>query len=211
MAIIYNGTNIPTTSHIYYNGTDLDKVIYNGVVVWKKNKYVIKAGVVQDSSMIISGKWTGSWSHGYNKNEPWETVANEAAMGDIKCYGKQINGVYHQAKPDGGTTDCSFWNIGLGVIQFSDAVAGKKVRLRVVANYASRYFGCTECSVKNGSTLVKNAYYQNKGSDLNKISWEETFTMDPNGTLTFYVRFTDSNASWGPSIRFGIYDLELVD
>ena len=210
MSVLHGGSTADLKD-FQHNGVAVNQWYHNGVLVWTRNRYVIKAGVVQDSSMIISGKWTGSWSHGYNKNEPWETVANEAAMGDIKCYGKQINGVYHQAKPDGGTTDCSFWNIGLGVIQFSDAVAGKKVRLRVVANYASRYFGCTECSVKNGSTLVKNAYYQNKGSDLNKISWEETFTMDPNGTLTFYVRFTDSNASWGPSIRVGIYDLELVD
>ena len=37
MAIIYNGTNIPTNGdYMVYNGVKLDKVIYNNVEVWKK-------------------------------------------------------------------------------------------------------------------------------------------------------------------------------
>ena len=36
MSIIINGVEIPNTGNIIYNGVDLDKVIYNGVVVWEK-------------------------------------------------------------------------------------------------------------------------------------------------------------------------------
>ncbi len=36
MALIYNGTTIPNTATINYNGTSLTKVIYNGTTVWQK-------------------------------------------------------------------------------------------------------------------------------------------------------------------------------
>ena len=36
MAIKYNGTTIPDTGTIKYNGTSLTKVIYNGTTVWEK-------------------------------------------------------------------------------------------------------------------------------------------------------------------------------
>jgi len=49
MPLIYNGTEIPNTSSINYNGTSLTKVIYNGVTVWEKyvapvdnNYYIFK-------------------------------------------------------------------------------------------------------------------------------------------------------------------------
>lgn len=36
MSLIVDGTNIPNTGDIYYNGTKLTKVICNGVTVWEK-------------------------------------------------------------------------------------------------------------------------------------------------------------------------------
>lgn len=36
MALIYNGTTIPNTATINYNGTSLTKIIYNGTTVWQK-------------------------------------------------------------------------------------------------------------------------------------------------------------------------------
>ena len=36
MALIYNGTTVPTNGTIKYNNTNLTKVIYNGTTVWEK-------------------------------------------------------------------------------------------------------------------------------------------------------------------------------
>lgn len=38
MSLIYNGTAIPNTGIIRYNGTELSKVIYNGITVWEKQQ-----------------------------------------------------------------------------------------------------------------------------------------------------------------------------
>lgn len=37
MALIVNGTTIPETNDIVYNGTALTKIVFNGVTVWKKD------------------------------------------------------------------------------------------------------------------------------------------------------------------------------
>lgn len=209
MALIYNGTTIPSTATIKYNGTNLTKIIYNGVTVWQKNIYIIKAGEVIDSSAIVSATWLGSWNHTYHSSVAWE----KTAVGSFYVYGYSIGGSWHQPTSDGGTNHCGYTVNATGVIKFSSAVAGKKVRLRVVADYSSRYFGMDECSVKNGNTVLENnKYFQNPDTtDLSKFTYEKTFTLDSSGQLAFKVIFTCANAGWGPSIRFGIYDLEIVE
>ena len=209
MALIYNGTTIPSTATIKYNGTNLTKIIYNGVTVWQKNIYIIKAGEVIDSSAIVSATWLGSWEHTYHSSAVWE----KTAVGDFFIYGKAIGGDWHQPTSDGGTNYCGQTVNATGTIKFSSVVAGKKVRLRVAANYAARYFGCDECSVKNGSTVLEsNKYFQNSDQTaLDNFTYEKTFTMDSSGTLTFKVIFSCANAGWSPSIRFGIYDLEIIE
>ncbi len=39
MALIYNGVTIPSNATVNYNGTSLQKIIYNGVTVWQKQIY----------------------------------------------------------------------------------------------------------------------------------------------------------------------------
>ena len=61
MSIIYNGTTIPNTGIIRYNGTSLNKVIYNGTTVWEKfNGYLYYYGNEYTS-------FTGGWNdNGYS-------------------------------------------------------------------------------------------------------------------------------------------------
>lgn len=42
MSLIINGVEIPTNGSVFYNGTDLDKIICNGVVVWEKIAFTTK-------------------------------------------------------------------------------------------------------------------------------------------------------------------------
>jgi hypothetical protein len=47
MALIVNGTTIPETNDIVYNGTALTKIVFNGVTVWKKDdsKTLVDVGI----------------------------------------------------------------------------------------------------------------------------------------------------------------------
>ena len=47
MALIVNGTTIPETNDIVYNGTALTKIVFNGVTVWEKDdsKTLIDVGI----------------------------------------------------------------------------------------------------------------------------------------------------------------------
>lgn len=51
MSLIFNGTTIPSTGTIKYNGTSLTKVIYDGNTVWTKdtNVYLYNSGVENTS------------------------------------------------------------------------------------------------------------------------------------------------------------------
>ena len=51
MALKYNGTTIPGTGTVKYNGTSLTKVIYNGTTVWTKdnNKYLFDNGTLNNA------------------------------------------------------------------------------------------------------------------------------------------------------------------
>ena len=64
MSIIYNGTTIPNTGTIRYNGTSLNKVIYRGTTVWEKfNGYLYYYGNEYTS---FTGGWndSGTSMHG---------------------------------------------------------------------------------------------------------------------------------------------------
>jgi hypothetical protein len=47
MALIVNGTTIPETNDIVYNGTALTKIVFDGVTVWKKDdsKTLVDVGI----------------------------------------------------------------------------------------------------------------------------------------------------------------------
>lgn len=64
MPLKYNGTTIPNTGTIRYNGTSLNKVIYNGTTVWEKfNGYLYYYGNEYTS---FTGGWndSGTSMHG---------------------------------------------------------------------------------------------------------------------------------------------------
>lgn len=52
MSILFNGGNDPST--IIFNGTDLSKVIYNGVVVWEKYREIVALDMDNDIPTGIS-------------------------------------------------------------------------------------------------------------------------------------------------------------
>ena len=66
MALIFNGTTIPETGNIVYNGTNVKTVIYNGVTVWRKftsgsktfgnHTYIDHVGVPE--ACDPGGQWT---------------------------------------------------------------------------------------------------------------------------------------------------------
>ena len=65
MAIIFNGTNIPTNGdNMVYNGVKLTNVIYNNVEVWKKetNKVITLANVTgnKDRAQMFPGDFYNS-------------------------------------------------------------------------------------------------------------------------------------------------------
>lgn len=49
MGLIFNGKEITSAT---FNGTSLDRIIFNGTEVWSGKKYVVKNGVVVDTSII---------------------------------------------------------------------------------------------------------------------------------------------------------------
>lgn len=56
MSIIINGTNVPSSGNIFIGNVDLDKVICNGVTVWKKQKDIHYTS--SDSSNISGAAWS---------------------------------------------------------------------------------------------------------------------------------------------------------
>lgn len=44
MSILFNGTDVNTTYEATYNGTSLEKIVYNGTTVWEKGFYLYKYG-----------------------------------------------------------------------------------------------------------------------------------------------------------------------
>ena len=49
MSLIVNGTTIPETGTVKFNGTSLSKIIYNGVTVWER--WLLKSGTHYTASL----------------------------------------------------------------------------------------------------------------------------------------------------------------
>lgn len=70
MALSFNGTNIPGSGNVIYNGTYCKTVAQNGTQVWKKENVLFNNG----DNPSVSGGWStrtmnlapGSWSLGTN-------------------------------------------------------------------------------------------------------------------------------------------------
>ena len=68
MALSFNGTNIPGSGNVTYNGTSCKTVSCNGTQVWKKENVLFNNG----DNPSVSGGWStrtmnlapGSWSLG---------------------------------------------------------------------------------------------------------------------------------------------------
>lgn len=208
MALIYNGTTLPSTANITYNGTSLTKIIYNGVTVWQKSFYVIQNGNVADSGQIASVAVLGGYSGHAGVNSSTHTVktfTNSVYYPASNIYGTEIQGIYN----GGDHTDCTNTSWIKFTITFGSGVAGKSVTADFLGHYSARYFGA-KFIVRNGGE---------SGADIINLSGnppvsgnttvQKTFTLNSNGVLYFYGEFPCENDSWCPSMRIGLINLKV--
>lgn len=86
MSIIINGVEIPNTGNIIYNGVDLDKVICNGIEVWKKQKDITLTPT-NHHGLTVTGLWARSYES-YSGNLDGETYSIEIENVDLTSYNK---------------------------------------------------------------------------------------------------------------------------
>jgi hypothetical protein len=210
MALIYNGTTLPPSANITYNGTKLSKIIYNGVTVWQSEFYVIQNGNVMKASSILSTNVSGGWSaHAgvNNTTNPIGTFSESVAYPDSNIYGTRIAGLYA-----GNDHNCGHTSWIKYTITFGSDVAGKSVTADFLAHYSARYFD-GKCIIKNGgesgADIINTVLPNSNASDFIRNPIQKTFTLNSNGVLYFYGEFTCQNDAWCPSLRLGIINLKV--
>ncbi len=125
MALIYNGTTIPSSATIKYNGTTLTKIIYNGVTVWQKvtdvtQNFGTHAYVSHVGTADPCNKWDG-----------WDvTLTNKGVVKSISLGSASSTCMYSLY----GSNDRANWtalkeNFTSGTYTISNATAWKYLNL----------------------------------------------------------------------------------
>lgn len=197
MTLIVNGTTIPTSATVKYNGTNLTKIICNGVVVWQKSFYVIQNGTLLSSSYVTSKAANGYAGHSsFNGNCSRHTASGYF---DYGMYGTSTSGVY-----SGGDHECGDTSWCQATIKFSSEIVGQSVTAKFCCKYAARYFGA-DYEIRNGGS-GGTVLYSGSGHPSDPVT--KTFTMSSAG-LYFKMSFPCENSSWCPNGWIGIIDLKV--
>lgn len=197
MALIMNGTTIPSSATIKYNNTSLTKIIYNGVVVWQKSYYVIQNGTLLSSSYVTSKAANGYSDHSSFSNSSSRMTAS--GYYDYGIYGTAAGGVYTM-----GYHDCGDTSWCQTTIKFSSEIVGQSVTAKFGCFYAARYFGANY-EIRNGGSSG-TVLYSGNGHPKDPVT--KTFTMSSGG-LYFKMSFPCENDSWCPWGWIGIIDLKV--
>lgn len=197
MPLIINGTTIPSSGTINYNGTSLTKVIFNGVTVWQKSFKVISNGTLQNSSYVTSAPTNGYSGHSSFSRNCWRMT--EEAYYDYGIYGTTASGVY-----TGGSHECTDTAWAQATIKFSSEIVGQSVTAKFACKYNARFFSC-DYEIRNGGSSG-TVLYSGKGGPSDPIT--KTFTMSSDG-LYFKISFPCDNDSWCPHGWIGIIDLQV--
>lgn len=158
MSLIYNGTNIPNTGIIRYNGTELSKVIYNGITVWEKivytrSEYTILQGRTQiDCTQGIVNFPTFGYNHTITGNtisinSPGQIVAN------TRC-SVQFTARFMCENVDGQSVNCAIYlykNNSVLYTLFGPADCGSYKDV-LIGFSGHPYFGYT-VTLEKGETL----------------------------------------------------------
>ena len=87
MSIIINGVNIPNNGDfIKYNGTNIEKVVCNGIEVWKKQKDITLTPT-NHHGLTVTGLWARSYES-YRGDLDGETYSIEIENVDLTSYNK---------------------------------------------------------------------------------------------------------------------------
>lgn len=208
MALIYNGTTIPASANIYYNGTSLSKIIFNGTTVWQKSFYVIQNGNVITSSAIKSKAISGGYSGHAGVNSSTHSVGtftNSVYYPSSNIYGTEIQGIYN----GGDHTDCTQTSWIKFTVTFDSSVAGKSVTADFLGHYSARYFGAKFIVKNGGESGTELVNLSGNPPVTGNTTVQKTFTMASNGILYFYGEFPCENDAWCPSMRIGIINLKV--
>lgn len=207
MALIFNGTTLPPSADIKYNGISLTKIIYNGVTVWQKSFYVIQNGNVLSSSSIKSTAVLGGYSDHAGVNSSThkiQTFTNSIYYPSSNIYGTEIQGIYA-----GNGHECGNESWIKYTITFGSDVAGKSVTADFLGHYSARYFGA-QFIVRNGGEGGANIINLDGNPPVTgNTTIQKTFTLNSNGVLWFYGCFPCDNDAWCPSMRIGLINLKV--
>lgn len=175
MAIIFNGTNIPTNGdNMVYNGVKLTNVKYNNVEVWKKETKII---VVNDGT-LVNNSYT-SFSSGGRFFDPYT---------NLYIYGSAVADPYNE----------SVYLTAEQTISFSQAVNGKTCTVTFIC-FASARSGDNSIYYTINGVRTDVALNEN-----DRVGVTKTFKINNSYPLYLYSHYEGVSVGWGASTRVGI-------
>jgi hypothetical protein len=198
MPLIINGTTIPASGTINYNGTSLTEIIFNGVTVWQKSFTVISNGDLLDKNYITSAPYSGYSDHSSISGNCYK-ITGDGIYFSYNLYGVGTSGTY-----TGEYHECNDTSWVQTTIKFSSDIVGQSVTAKFACKYAARYFDA-DYEIRNGGSSG-TVLYSGSGHPSDPVT--KTFTMSPDG-LYFKISFPCDNDSWCPHGWVGIIDLQV--
>lgn len=204
MSIIYNGTTIPNNGdYMVYNGTNLDKVVYNGATVWEKETeiLIVNNGTLQSTNYIKSCSKEIVVPHG-GEEESWSGTLTSGNTFSCNTSGNYMNEVTGQGcYTTNGIwcyEDCTCMCTGDIVLKIDSSLIGKQCTIIGDMSYTARYWG-PSAYIKNGNTSLWSVdeLIINITGITYPTSISKTFTLTSD-TLSFHVEFRNDNDQWCP-------------
>lgn len=179
MALFYNGVNIPSSAHIYFNNRECQKVFHNGQLVWQRiPDYLFKDGNTYS-------EWTGGWvatpwypTYGYASGRPTMDNRNNKTA----SVGQYLTVESTRTKYNGQgirTADkIDFTNISNVEIQFS----------LEYGNIAYQWVNATIGAHEQFSRLTSNGVVSTAGVNCEgkNLNTRYTFSLDTRGITGSY-------------------------
>ena len=133
MSLIVNGTTIPETGTVKFNGTSLSKIIYNGVTVWER--WVKKTGTHYTASLafelgsdytITSGTFSAvkptklhlNWSFGARD---WDNISHTVIIQGLTVSGSWVD-LWSGTKKLNGTIEDNWYINETVSVSVSEAI-----------------------------------------------------------------------------------------
>ena len=180
MAIIFNGTNIPTNGdNMVYNGVKLTNVIYNNVEVWKKETKII---AVNDGT-LVNNSYT-SFSSGSRYYDEGYT--------NLYIHGQKVG---YPGDTQNLTTSQT--------TTFSSEVNGKTCTVTFVCYASARSGNNSIYYTING---VRTNVELNENSS---IGVTKTFKINNSYPLYLYSHYDGTSVEWCPSVCVGINSMVI--